>query len=218
MVFHVLNRGVGRMNLFAKDQDYAAFLDILRETLAVGPTRLCAFCLMPNHWHFVVWPSADGELAAFFQRLTVTHAARWQRHRRRVGYGHVYQGRYKSFPVEADEHYYQVVRYVERNALRANLVERAEAWSFGSLHLRNAPAEQPPILSPWPIAEPASWTRWATEVNQPQTESELAAIRRSVIRGRPLGSDAWVQRTAEQLGLAYTLRAPGRPRKSSSTP
>jgi putative transposase len=101
MVFHVLNRGVGRMNLFAKEQDYAAFLDILRQTLAAVPLRLCAFCLMPNHWHFVAWPQADGDLAAFFQRLTVTHAARWQRHRRRVGFGHVYQGRYKSFPVEA---------------------------------------------------------------------------------------------------------------------
>jgi putative transposase len=68
MVFHVLNRGVGRMNLFAKEQDYVAFLDILRETLAVNPLRLGAFCLMPNHWHFVVWPEADGQLAAFFQR------------------------------------------------------------------------------------------------------------------------------------------------------
>ena len=79
----------------------------------------------------MLWPEKDGELSAFLQRLTNTHTPRWQRAKRKVGYGHVYQGRFKSFPGETDEHFYTVVRYVERNALRANLVERAEAWRGG---------------------------------------------------------------------------------------
>ena len=53
MVFHVLNRGVGRMRLFHSDGDYVAFENILEETLAVQPMRVCAYCLMPNHWHYV---------------------------------------------------------------------------------------------------------------------------------------------------------------------
>src|SRR5881394_445180 len=113
MVFHVLNRGVGRMRLFRSDSDYMAFENILEKTLAVQPMRVCAYCLMPNHWHLVLWPKRDGELARFMQKLTITHVRRWVEHRHRVGYGGVYQGRYKSFPLQDDAHFTTVVRYVE---------------------------------------------------------------------------------------------------------
>ena len=127
-MFHVLNRGVGRMQLFRADKDYDAFRRVLEETLRVAPMRICAYCWLPNHWHFVAWPEHDGDLSRFMQRMTNMHTQRWQRAKCRVGYGHLYQGRFKSFPVESDEHFYAVVRYVERNALRAGLVERAEDW------------------------------------------------------------------------------------------
>lgn len=96
MVFHILNRGVGRMRLFAKVGDYEAFGRVLAETLDLWPMRLCAYCVMPNHWHMVLWPREDGDQAAFLQRLTITHARRCQEHRHEVGTGHIYQGRYKS--------------------------------------------------------------------------------------------------------------------------
>ena len=118
MVFHVLNRGVARMQLFEKAADYQAFEQVLRDTLDQSPMRICAYAVMPNHWHLLLWPECDGELAAFMQRLTITHVRRWQEHRGYAGLGHVYQGRYKSFPVESDEHFWVVARYVERNALR----------------------------------------------------------------------------------------------------
>jgi putative transposase len=214
MVFHILNRGVGRMRLFAKPGDYAAFETILAETLDKCPLRLCGFCLMPNHWHLVVWPKQDGQLAAFMQRLTITHARRWQEHRGRVGYGHVYQSRYKSFPVQSEDHFYQVLRYVERNPLRANLVERAEQWRWSSLWRRVAGTlAERSMLSDWPLPQPRNWCKL---VNVPQTESELAAIRRAVERGQPLGDQDWVRRTAKRLGLESTLRAPHRPRKVPS--
>jgi len=166
---------------------------------------------MPTHWHFVVWPEEDGQLAAFMQRLTITHARRWQEHRARVGLGHVYQSRYKSFPVESDDHFYQLMRYVERNALRANLVECAEDWRWSSLWRRvNGSPEQKSLLSDWPIARPRNWRQY---VNEPQTEAELVAIRKSIQRGQPLGKQAWVLTTAKELGLESSLRAPHRPRK-----
>src|SRR3989338_9256633 len=99
MVFHVLNRGVGRMKLFEKDADYRAFENVLEETIIACPMRLCAYCLLPNHWHFVLWPEHDGDLALFMHRLTITHVTRWQSHKHRIGTGHIYQGRYKSLPV-----------------------------------------------------------------------------------------------------------------------
>jgi len=213
MLFHVLNRGVGRMRLFLKDGDFEAFERTIQKTLQTRPMRIIAYCLMSNHWHMVLWPERDGDLGSFMQKLTITHARNWQVHRRRVGYGHLYQGRYKSFPIENDEHCYQVVRYVERNALRANLVGRAEDWRWSSHWQRiHGTAVSRQILSDWPLPRPTSWRRF---VNQPQNDAELAAIRRSVQRGQPYGGDAWTRVMAKRLGLESTLRSRGRPKKQN---
>ena len=209
LVFHVLNRGAGRRNLFDNEADFRAFERVLLETLRVRPIRVCAYCLLSNHWHFVLWPEHDGDLPAFMQQLTNTHVKRWKEHRHETGYGHLYQGRYKSFPVQTDDYFYQVVRYVERNALRANLVARAESWPWSSLgcHVRaDSPRE---VLADWPLPRPANWTEL---VNEPQTESELAALRHAVNRGTPFGNESWVAKTSTQLGLESTLRPRGRPK------
>jgi putative transposase len=105
MVFHVLNRGVGRRTLFDKDQDFLAFERVIEEALRTCPMRLCAYCLMSNHWHFVVWPEHDGDLRAFMQQMTNMHVKRWKEHRHETGYGHLYQGRYKCFPVETEGYF-----------------------------------------------------------------------------------------------------------------
>jgi putative transposase len=114
MLFHVLNRGVGRMCIIRAEKDFDAFRRVVEETLRVAPIRICAYCWMPNHWHFVLWPERDGDLSRFMQRMANIHTQRWQRAKLRVGYGHLYQGRFKSFPLDGDEHFYSVVRYVER--------------------------------------------------------------------------------------------------------
>jgi REP-associated tyrosine transposase len=199
------------MRLFLKDADYAAFERFLAQTLETRPMRIVAYALMPNHWHLVLWPKHDGELAAFMQKLTITHVRNWQEHRHRVGYGHLYQGRYKSFPVENDDHFYQLVRYVERNPLRAGLVRRAESWRWGSLWRRlRGSSDERSMLGDWPLPRPTSWLQY---VHQPQSEAEVQAIRQSVARGQPFGGDVWVQRTAKSLGLESTLRRRGRPKK-----
>src|SRR5208283_3498800 len=212
MVFHVLNRGVGRRLLFTKDEDFLAFERVIEETLRTRRMWLCAYCLMPNHWHFVVWPERDGDLPAFMQQVTNTHVKRWKEHRHEIGYGHLYQGRYKCFPVETEDYFYQVVRYVERNALRANLVERAEPWRWSSLH--RVEREDPAVSHPLDVAF-ASPHDWLQIVNQPQTEAEVAALRCCVNRGRPFGDPNWVTDTAKRLGLEWTIRTRGRPKKQS---
>lgn len=209
MLLHVLNRGVGRMRIFCADKDFEAFQRVVEETLRVAPIRLCAYCWLPNHWHFVLWPEHDGDLSRFMQRMANMDTQRWQRAKLRVGYGHLYQGRFKSFPIEGDEHFYAVVRYVERNALRAGLVARAENWRWGSLHHRLKPAcGGLPCI--WPLPLPSDWTEY---VNTPQTEAELEAIRRCVRRGSPYGNAIWGTEVAERLGLQSTLRRRGRPHK-----
>ena len=212
-VYHVLNRANARMRIFEDDADYEAFERVLTEAVARTETRLLAYCVMPNHWHLLVWPREDGELSRFVGWLTLTHTQRWHAHRRSTGAGHVYQGRFKSFPVQEDEHFYAVARYVERNALRANLVRRAERWRWGSLYrwLRGTPEEKS-LLAAWPQPRRASWV---DHVNAPQTELEVQAIRRSIDRGSPLGEAAWSEQTARRLGLESTLRPRGRPKKAN---
>lgn len=207
-MFHVLNRAVGRRALFTKDGDFLAFERVIEETLRICPMRLCAYCLMPNHWHFVIWPKRDGDLPTFMQRLTNTHVKRWKQHHEETGFGPLYQGRYKCFPVQTEDYFYQVVRYVERNALRANLVERAESWRWSSLRQLLPDVPKSLILSGWPLPCP---TNWIELVNQPQTEAELEALRSSVHRGRPFGNPSWIKNTADLLGLSLTLQPRGRP-------
>jgi putative transposase len=219
-VYHVLNRSVGRRRLFRKSSDYSAFERIIDETLRIRSMRIVAYSLMPNHWHLVLWPKGDGDLSAFMQQMTNKHVKRWKKHYGETGEGHLYQGRFKSFPVQTDQYFYRVVRYVERNALRANLVELAEQWRWSSLWRRNANANDElgllnkAILSDWPIDRPADWLAL---VNQPQTEAELTALRRCVKRGCPYGDSDWVKTTAKQLGLNSTLRKLGRPRATKIT-
>src|SRR5919108_1505577 len=97
-VYHVLNRAVARLPLFQKDGDYEAFERVLAEALDKHPTRLLAYCLMPNHWHLVLWPRRDGELTAFVRWLTHAHTMRWHAHYHTSGTGHLYQVRFKKPP------------------------------------------------------------------------------------------------------------------------
>jgi REP-associated tyrosine transposase len=212
--YHCLNRGNGRAAIFRKDADYEAFERILAETKEHVPgMRLISFCLMPNHWHLVLWPRRDGELSDYLHWLTLTHTQRWHAHYHNRGGGHLYQGRFKSFPIEADDHFLTVCRYVERNALRAGLVRRAEDWRFCSLWRRGQNDEQLKALL---SAGPVPWPRqWRQRVNEPQTVAELEALRRCVQRGQPYGTAAWTERTAARLGLESTLQARGRPRKAT---
>jgi putative transposase len=121
VVYHVLNRANARRTLFDDDGDYAAFERVLAQACVRVSMRLLAYCVMPNHWHLVIWPRRDGDLSRFMNWLTLTHTQRWHQHRHTVGEGHVYQGRFKSFPVETSEYLLTVCRYVERNPIRAVL-------------------------------------------------------------------------------------------------
>lgn len=214
LVYHVLNRANTRAEILSKPADYEAFERVLAEAAPRVNIRLAAYCLMPNHWHLVLWPREDGDLPRFMQWLTVTHARRWHAHRHSGGTGHLYQGRFKSFPIQADSHFLTVCRYVERNALRAGLVRRAEDWRWCSLWRRqHGLAQTPPVLTPWPLDRPRNWRAL---VNEAQTPVELEALRCCVARGRPYGGDVWRARTARQLGLDSTLRPRGRPKKRAT--
>lgn len=211
MVYHVLNRGNAKRTIFEKDGDYAAFERILGEVQKRLPMRILAWCLMPNHWHLVLWPHGDGDLSAFLRLVSLLHTHRWHAHRASVGTGHLYQGRFKAFAVQQDRHFLNVCRYVERNALTAGLVGRAEHWRWCSLRQSASPPDPAhPELAEWPVPRPSNWIE---EVNQALTPKELETLRTCARRGRPYGAPDWTHTIAQRLGVLCAVRERGRPKK-----
>lgn len=200
--YHVLNRGNGGTVVFHQDGDYAAFLELLATAKTKFPVHLFGFCLMPNHFHLVLQPVTEDALSPFMQWWMTSHVRRYHRHYR--SHGHVWQGRFKSFPIQHDAHLLTVLRYILLNPVRASLVEHARNWRWSSLHF-------PTLTDPIPISLP---TEEPFSLDQPLSQPDLTTLRTCVNRQQPFGSAEWQARIAALLGLGSTLRPRGRPRRS----
>lgn len=203
--YHVINRGNNQELRFHERADYVEFLWLMAAASDHVDLPVIGACLMPNHVHLVVQPKADADLARWTHWLFTTHARRY--HKKYGTTGRVWQGRYKAFAIQHDQHFLTVLRYVERNALRANLVKQAQDWAWGSLSWRTR-ATSPLRLAPSPLPLPEDWS---SHVNQPHTEEELAALRSSVNRQSPFGTTEWTAATAAALGLEQSIAPLGRP-------
>lgn len=204
---HIINRGNGRAHVFHADGDYQAFSDLLEQACERLPMRLLAYCLMPNHFHLALWPHRDGDLSRWMHWLLTAHVRRY--HRWHHSSGHLWQGRFKAFPIEQDEHLLTVLRYIELNPVRAHLVARAEDWRWSSARAW-CEGTSAAALQVGPVPRPEPWLAW---VNDDVADSQIEQIRTSVNRGTPYGSLGWVERVARKLGLEASLHPLGRPRK-----
>lgn len=213
LIYHVLNRANGRMRLFEDPEQYADFEQILAEGLQRYPVELFTYCLLPNHWHLVLRPQTDQAVGRLLGWVGVTHVRRYHARRRSRYGGHLYQGRFKCFPVQDGHHFLRVCRYIEANPVRAKLVARAEAWPWSGLWRRQQRKTDLP-LAVWPEERPRHWSGL---VNAAMEAEELQVLRVSVQRGRPYGAADWVAASAKRLGLEYTLRSPGRPPRQAGT-
>jgi len=183
-IYHVLNRGNGGMKLFENPRDYGDFEEILTEGLRQYPVELLTYCLMPNHWHLVVRPRTDEAVGQLLGWVGVTHVRRYHASRRSCRGGHIYQGRFKCFPVQDGYPFLRVCRYVEANAVRAELVDRAEQWPWSGLWRRQQ-RRTDLLLAVWPEDRPRNWS---VLVNEAMAREELKAIQVCAQRGRPYGA------------------------------
>jgi len=220
VVYHVMNRASARARIFHKEADYAAFETVLEQAVGRFDLHLLTYIVMPNHFHLVLWPrKGEGEKISHFMKwLQQTHTQRWHAHFHNAGEGRLYQGRFKAFPVQggwADFQYVRkICRYVERNALRANLVSSAEQWKHGALWRRlYGTPEGRQSLAKWPDGAYPGDAKWLASINQSLAGPGEKALAESFRRGCPFGTVAWRATAAASLGLQHTLRPPGRPRK-----
>jgi len=229
VAYHVFNRSNARLPLFECHEDYAAFTAVVAQAHERVAMRTIGYCIMPNHWHMVLWPRKDGDLSEFMRWLTVTHTQRWHGAHGTAGGGHVYQGRFKSFPIqqtrpafdqramgmlEGGDAVLSVLRYVERNPVRAGMATSAERWPWSSAAAREGkqPADVPAI----PLTPPSGGLPddWLQIVNHPQSDAEMAALQNCMQRGCPFGREEWVRKMATKWNLTSTLKPRGRPRNA----
>lgn len=208
-MYHVTNCAASRMQLFRKDADYEAFEQILIAGQEQNPIRILSYCLLPDRWHFVVWPAKDGQLADFCRMVARNHALCWRAGRKTPTDG-LYHGRFKNFIIQRDTHVLNACQYVERLALSEGLVKKAEQWRWSSLGARlKGEAGLKDILSPWPVQRPGNWT---DRLNRPIDEKEFEHFETCLKRNRPFGDEKWLAQTVAKLHLESTIRPQGRPR------
>ena len=209
-VYHVLNRANARVQIFDRDEDYASFEEVLEEGNQRFAMPILAYCVMPNHWHFVLHPKDDGDLARYIGWITNTHTRRWHTERKTIGQGHLYQGRYKSFLCQKDNYLLALLRYVESNAQKANLVKNAEDWRWSSVWRRKkGNVEAKKLIAPWPIDEPEDYMEM---LNTPQNKEEEEIIECAIKKNTPFGESSWINQMVEKFSLGQTLREGGRPK------
>ncbi len=209
-IYHVLNRGNGRMRIFQKAGDFEAFIKLLEEGRKRTGMRILGYCLMDNHWHLVLRPRKGQDLSRFVGWVCTTHVRRGREHRQNHDGGHFYQGRFKDFMVQDDGHFLTLMRYVESNPLRAKMVRRAEDWPWSSRSGAAGSGGVKVELEDWPVERPRNW---AAMVNEPMEKGLVERVRVSVKRGRPFGEEKWMKRVVGRYGLEGTVRDPWRPRK-----
>jgi putative transposase len=196
-IYHVINRANGRLTIFHSAKDYRAFEELLKEAKEWFNMRILGYVIMPNHWHLILHPRNDGDVARFMHWLSTTHTRRYHVETKTVGRGHLYQGRYKSFVVEDGNYLLTLVKYVERNPVRAKLSNYCEAWQWGSAWRRvNGTPKQKLLLDPSPEPFPRGYRQW---INATEEEDSLTVIRTSVNRGVPYGSVEWIDAMKERI-------------------
>ena len=170
-VHHVINRGNDKQNLFDNTRDFEEFLRLMAWAKGHANIRITAYCLMRNHWHFVLWPEADGEIQGYLHLLTTTHAIRRRLLTCTVGHGHIYQDRYHAGAIWSERSYLNVVRYVEANPLRARVVSAAEKWRWSSAYERLHPGRG--ILDAGPMPLPNDWLSLVNACQPPEVVEEI---------------------------------------------
>jgi len=207
--YHVLNRGNSKRVVFFNEWDYRAFLELLKESKKNFPVDILAYCLMPNHFHIVCMPRIGEEMSKWMHCIENAFVKRHHKYNQTNGL--LWQGRFRHFPVQNDDHFIRLIRYVERNPVRANLVPAAVDWRWSSVRERiyrpkNKIIDESPVFIP---------EKWKSYVDKPLTSQELEKIRLCMNRQSPFGNSKWKKYICKKYGSEQSIRPRGRPKKQS---
>lgn len=199
--YHVLNRTNARVIISFTDCEYKLLEHIIEEACMFFDIHILAYCIMPNHFHFVVFTQQEGELGTVFKWITQTHTQRWHKKRNTIGTGSLYQGRFKSFPIQEDQYLFNVIRYVERNPLTANLVSNPLNWKYSSLYRRHKGTEKDRnILQPIDNLLPKNYIK---HLMTPISKKELDGFKKAINQNQAFGDDTYREAWRQKLHHSF---------------
>jgi len=205
--YHIINRGNARQKIFHDSNDYRIFLQYAHSAKEKHPLDIFAYCLMPNHFHFVISAIQSSSLSKWMHLLLTRHARLHQKKYRSIG--HIWQDRFKNFAIQNETHLLVIIRYVEGNPVRAGLVESSLDWIWSS-HAERITNKRKLIYRDDMVSLPPDWTEF---VDTPLTYKETLKIQNSIKRQIPYGDDEWTQRLCQERGISVFPGKPGRKRK-----
>jgi putative transposase len=213
---HVTQRGNGRQATFVSDDDRRVYIDLLRGHRRQYGLNIWAYCLMNNHVHLLAVPERDDSLARTLARTHADYARYWNARRGRCG--HLWQARFYSCPLD-DDQVWTVARYIETNPVRADIVDEAAAWPWSSAQAHVTGRDRSGLLDMHLWSSQYDGARWK-DVLETSVEDEAwrQRLRDATVRGRPLGSDTFIQGLEDRLGCPLKPKPPGRPRKPREEP
>ncbi|MFW6155517.1 MAG: transposase [Planctomycetota bacterium] len=209
MPHHVMQRGNRRMQTFFGDDDYLAYLSMVRRVCGRWGNRIWAYCLMPNHVHLIVVPETPDGFARGIGEAHRQYARRvnlrekWQ--------GHLWQARFSSYVM--DEPYLMAAaRYIERNPVKGDLVDAPADWPWSSARAHCDGGDDGIAEGDWLLERIAGWVcTWAGYLQEPDDDDLAIRMRRLEATGRPLGDAPFLERLATRLGFDPTPKKRGRP-------
>jgi len=210
VAYHVTQRGNGRQYLLAADAERSVYLDLLRAAVRVEGLSVVGYCLMSNHVHLVAIPHRAEALSAALKSTHGRYAAYWNA--RHACSGHAWQGRFYSCPLD-EGHLWRALRYTERNPVRAGLVAEPAGWTWSSAAAHGGVAEPDVCLNMELWRRHWNAESWRRFLEEGETESENADLRRSTHTGRPLGGAEFIASLEQRTLRRLTPRKGGRPRQ-----
>ena len=214
---HIIQRGHNRQAVFAGDDDYLYYLDNLKEWKSLLGCKLYAYCLMTNHVHLVIDPGDNPENLALLMKRVAGRQTRYVNALERRS-GSLWEGRYKSSPINANEYLLACCRYVELNPVRAGMVHDPAKYRWSSCPAKVGLQKQPWLdLDPFyqSLGKSAAKRsgKYAAWLRETIPEVELKLIREAAQRGQLTANRKFVSELSERIGRRLELRGPGRPRK-----
>jgi len=211
---HVTQRGNNRQDVFFVDDDRRAYLAFLRQEAERHGLRVHGYCLLTNHVHLIAVPEAADSLAKAVGRTNLRYTQYVNRLHGRSG--HLWQNRFYSCVLD-EEHYWQAMKYVERNPVRGRLVRRPwrYPWSSAAAHCGGRDPSGLLDLASW--QGDAAGLDWRAALTEPQDDAMIASLRQATSRGRPLGSDSFISKLEKLVGRRLRALPVGRPRKKTNS-
>src|ERR1700678_1082037 len=185
---HITQRGNRRERVFFEDDDYRAYLALIAAAARKSGTAIWAYCLMPNHVHFIMTPSTEDGLRQTFAEAHRRYTGRINARFKQTG--HLWQGRFSSVVMD-EPHFVAAARYVPMNPVRAGITARAADWPWSSVHAHLAGRDDA-VVTVAPVLDRVD--DFAAFLDEDADQAAIDALRLAKSTGRPVGSAEWIAR------------------------